>query len=580
MSGNKNQQRQLWYFNNNEHTVPNNENNKNMINNIIITGTRKQLALFYHHAAFSPVRSTFIRAIQNGAFKSWPGLIVDLIRKHLPDQPATALGHMKLIKKGIASTKTQINKDDDYSPNEITEKNKRTNIVFAVTRDLNDLSDTIYTDLCGRFPHTLSTGNKYVYILYEYDSNYILAEPMKNHSDAEMCRVYDKALDRLKQAGFHPQMHYLDNEASQALKNIINKENIWYQLPPPGNKRKNNAERAIQTYKNHYISGLATVHPDFPLNLWDQLIEHGEITLNLMRQSRQHPHLSSYEHVCGHFDYNATPLVPPGQRAVAHIRTENRASWGFRGEIGWYAGPALEHYRCHRIYIPKTRSTRINDTVTFYPHGAELPTVTPTELAAHAALELTKILTNPPPQTQLVLPTDEHKDALLQLARIFYNSASNDKTPPTAPVQQIQPINQPIPTEPLTTQYRERPVLPRKAKTSPSNSESLRVVPTEPPRVTRPPPPVLPTTPTAKPVPVPVPPAAKIPTRPKRTDKPLLPTYHRQTTKPTTSPKHTICSTASTILHGATRCIRCSSQSCHVPTDRSSPELHKIVCFP
>ena len=321
MQGDKDQCNQLWYFNNDNQQKPLTQ----YANSIKITGTRKQLALFYHRAAFSPVKSTFLKAIQNGAFKSWPGLTTDLIKKHLPDQPATALGHMKLIKQGIALTKNHTNNNN---PDDITDKDKRTNMVFAITTDLDDLSDTIYTDLCGRFPHTSLRGNKYVFILYEYDSNSILAEPMKNRSDAEMCRVYAKAVNRLKQAGFRPQLHYLDNEASQALKELINKEHIKYQLAPPGNKRKNNAERAIQTYKNHFIAGLATVHPEFPLSLWDQLIEQGEISLNLMRRSRQHPHLSSYEHLRGFFDYNATPLVPPGQKAVVHIRSKNPASWG------------------------------------------------------------------------------------------------------------------------------------------------------------------------------------------------------------------------------------------------------------
>jgi hypothetical protein len=36
----------------------------------------------------------------------------------------------------------------------------------------------IYTDQAGRFPTTSSGGNKYVMILYDYDSNAILAKPL------------------------------------------------------------------------------------------------------------------------------------------------------------------------------------------------------------------------------------------------------------------------------------------------------------------------------------------------------------------------------------------------------------------
>jgi hypothetical protein len=38
----------------------------------------------------------------------------------------------------------------------------------------------IYTDQTGRFPITSSRGNKYIMILYNYESNDILAEPLKS----------------------------------------------------------------------------------------------------------------------------------------------------------------------------------------------------------------------------------------------------------------------------------------------------------------------------------------------------------------------------------------------------------------
>jgi hypothetical protein len=50
----------------------------------------------------------------------------------------------------------------------------------------------IYTDQTGRFPTTSSRGNKYIMILYDYDSNDILAEPLKAKSEGEMIRAYTK----------------------------------------------------------------------------------------------------------------------------------------------------------------------------------------------------------------------------------------------------------------------------------------------------------------------------------------------------------------------------------------------------
>jgi hypothetical protein len=58
--------------------------------------------------------------------------------------------------------------------------------------------------------------------------------------------------------------------------------------------RRNAAERAIQTLKIHSITGLCSVDPNSPLQLWDRLLPQATITLNLMRQSCINPKVSAY----------------------------------------------------------------------------------------------------------------------------------------------------------------------------------------------------------------------------------------------------------------------------------------------
>ncbi len=53
-----------------------------------------------------------------------------------------------------------------------------------------------------------------------------------------------------------PTTHLLDNEASEKFKTEI-RNNFTIQLVPPDNHRQNLAERAIQTFKNHFKSILA-----------------------------------------------------------------------------------------------------------------------------------------------------------------------------------------------------------------------------------------------------------------------------------------------------------------------------------
>ena len=123
-----------------------------------------------------------------------------------------------------------------------------------------------------------------------------------------------------------PKLHILDNEASAAFKVAI-KENCELQLVPPDTHQRNLAERAIQTFKSHFIAILAGVDPSFPMNLWDRLIPQAVMTLNLLRQSHKNPSISAYQHVNGTFDYNKMPLAPLGCAVEMH-ESANRQNHG------------------------------------------------------------------------------------------------------------------------------------------------------------------------------------------------------------------------------------------------------------
>ena len=68
--------------------------------------------------------------------------------------------------------------------------------------------------------------------------------------------------------------------------------------------------------------------------MWDRLLQQATISLNLLRQSRTLPHLSSYTHIFGEIDYNHTPLSPAGTRIVIHNKPDDRFSWEPHGEDG------------------------------------------------------------------------------------------------------------------------------------------------------------------------------------------------------------------------------------------------------
>ena len=75
----------------------------------------------------------------------------------------------------------------------------------------------------------------------------------------------------------------------------------------------------------------------------------------------------------GDFDYNTTLLAPPGCLAVIYDAPEDQPTCSNHGKIGYYIGPAENHYPNYRIYIPTTGGTRIGSTVNFFPKHVQMP---------------------------------------------------------------------------------------------------------------------------------------------------------------------------------------------------------------
>ena len=122
------------------------------------------------------------------------------------------------------------------------------------------------------------------------------------------------------------------------MKNSFTTLKITFQLVPAGMHRCNTAERMIQSFKTHFITGLVSVDPNFPMNLWDKLVDQAEATIKMLIQSRIQPHLSAYDAINGTLNFNKTPLSPPGTRVVIHNKPGNRKSWDPAGTDGWYVG--------------------------------------------------------------------------------------------------------------------------------------------------------------------------------------------------------------------------------------------------
>jgi hypothetical protein len=140
----------------------------------------------------------------------------------------------------------------------------------------------------------------------------------------------------------------------------------------PFNKRTNKAERAIQTFKRHFLSVLSSTHPSFPLNHWPELIEQAEYTLNMMRPWADQPSISAYHGVFREpYNFLAHPMAPLGTLIVVH--DTQRETWDNFGQVGYYLGPSYKHYRNYRCLITDSDSIRTSDNIILYPAPLVLP---------------------------------------------------------------------------------------------------------------------------------------------------------------------------------------------------------------
>eukprot|EP00957_Ditylum_brightwellii_P178887 13626077-Ditylum_brightwellii.AAC.1 len=121
--------------------------------------------------------------------------------------------------------------DPDY---DLTKSIKnRTNEISPGVVVLEPGTGKIFMDQTGQFPILSPRGYQYIYVLYDYDSNAILAEPIRNRTEEELIHAFDVLHTHLLNHGLKPRLQMLDNEASAALKQEIINKTMKFQLAPP-----------------------------------------------------------------------------------------------------------------------------------------------------------------------------------------------------------------------------------------------------------------------------------------------------------------------------------------------------------
>jgi hypothetical protein len=211
----------------------------NAIHNIYELKTQPELLHYYHASAGFPTKPTWVKAIRNKQFASWPGLTVDAVKRHYPESEETPKGHGRKTPNGLRFTKqtTPTLDDSDNTGDNHTSASpcptKKERTIFIRILDMEDeATQKIFTNQPGRFPKKSSRGNQYIMVLTKINRDAILIEPMKNRTAGKMIWANQTLIDQLRTAGIVPKLHILDNECSQDFKDTIHLNKMTFQLAP------------------------------------------------------------------------------------------------------------------------------------------------------------------------------------------------------------------------------------------------------------------------------------------------------------------------------------------------------------
>jgi len=402
-------------------------------------GAQQEIVDYYVATMGSCSVSSLISAIDD-KYIQLPGLTSAMLRKYPPSAIAVAKGHLNQARQGLRTTKVPDVLDEtssDLRPTPIPRSSRYESVVTKVVYQ-NPPTTVRHTDLTGRFPVTAHSGACYHLVMV--CGNYIHVELMKSRESQHYVSAYRAGDLFFKSKGIFPLFERLDNETSALLVKFIGDEaKTTIQYLPAGNHRASKAERAIRTWKNHFIALLSATDPSFPLYAWEHLIPQAELTVNLLRASSFTPNVSAWQALHGAYIFDRTPIAPPGMKILCFEPPDQRATWAPHGTPGYYVGPALHHHRCYTVFLPDTASTRITGALSWHPPPTyTLPAASPLANVLSSIVRLRQsfdtLRCNPAADPSLRQPLDAAAPAVTvaldALEAIFQSALSHDSRPP------------------------------------------------------------------------------------------------------------------------------------------------------
>ena len=123
------------------------------------------------------------------------------------------------------------------------------------------------TDPTRILPAVSLDGNQCYFVAYDYDNNYIFAEPIPNLKSETIVGALRKTFENLITLGHKLMINITNNQAVRPVKEYLRTQGCTWQFFEPANNRVQAAKRVVQTFKGHMISGFCTTYSNWPIQL-------------------------------------------------------------------------------------------------------------------------------------------------------------------------------------------------------------------------------------------------------------------------------------------------------------------------
>ena len=189
------------------------------INNVYELPSIKQTVRYLQAAAGHPTKHTWMKAIAQRNYNSWPLINVRNVRKYFLESEETQLGHMMGARQGVRSMRPSVfsTLGEESEPSHILVIEKKGDIYIKIYElgQEEQLSNTMFSNQTGEFPFVSSRNNKFIMIVHHVDSNSTWVEPLKNQLEGTLIEARTKILEQMRHQGIVPSTKSLTTSAQQ-----------------------------------------------------------------------------------------------------------------------------------------------------------------------------------------------------------------------------------------------------------------------------------------------------------------------------------------------------------------------------